>query len=98
MTQKFVIQEALKFISEHPDIALKFLGSDLEMPNIPLPTMGGHTFWTTLAECNGYRLQQNQFTHHARILDSNDVRIAWGTLNGMEKALDRLVNFSKKYS
>lgn len=98
MTQKLVIQEALKFISEHPDIALKFLESDLEMPNIPFPTMGGHALWTTLVEFNGYRLQQNQFTHHARILNSSDVRIAWGTLNGMEKALDRLVSFSQKYS
>ncbi len=98
MTQEFVIKEALKFIAEHPDIARNFLESDLEMPNIPFPTMGGHTFWTTLAEFNGYRLQQNQFTHHARILDCNDIRIAWGTLGGMEKALDRLADFSKKYS
>lgn len=72
--------------------------AELEMPNIPTPTMGGHRFWTTLAEFNGYRLQQNQFTHHARILNANDVRIAWGTLNGMEKALDRLILFAQKYA
>ena len=97
MLQSSAIEEALKFIASHPEIALKVLNAELEMPNIPTPTMGGHRFWTTLAECNGYRLQQNQLTHHARILNANDVRIAWGTLSGMKKALDRLVEFSKTY-
>ena len=98
MLQTSAIEEALKFIASHPEIALKVLNAELEMPNIPTPTMGGHRFWTTLAEFNGYRLQQNQFTHHARILNANDVRIAWGTLNGMEKALDRLILFAQKYA
>ena len=66
------------------------------MPNIPFPTMGGHTFWTNLCEYQGYKLQQNQFTHHARILDSNDIRIAWGTVNGMEKTLERMANMATK--
>ena len=98
MLQSSAIEEALKFIASHPEIALKVLNAELEMPNIPTPTMGRHRFWTTLAEFNGYRLQQNQLTHHARILNANDVRIAWGTLNGMEKALDRLILFAQKYA
>lgn len=97
MSQSFVLEEVLKFIASHPEIAKSVFESELEMPNIPMKTMGGHTFWTTLAEFDGYRLQQNQVTHHARILDSDDVRIAWGTLNGMEKALDRLARFAEKY-
>ena len=60
--------------------------------------MGGHTFWTTVAETGGYRLQQNQLTHHARILDAEDTRIAWGTINGMQKALQRLVDASEQYA
>ena len=94
MLQSSAIEEALKFIASHPEIALKVLNAELEMPNIPTPTMGGHR----LAEFNGYRLQQNQLTHHARILNANDVRIAWGTLSGMEKALDRLILFAQKYA
>ena len=89
MLQSSAIEEALKFIASHPEIALKVLNAELEMPN---------RFWTTLAEFNGYRLQQNQLTHHARILNANDVRIAWGTLSGMEKALDRLILFAQKYA
>lgn len=53
MLQSSAIEEALKFIASHPEIALKFLNAELEMPNIPTPTMGGHRFWTTLAEFNG---------------------------------------------
>ena len=37
------------------------------------------------------------FTHHARILDSNNVRIAWGTINGMEKAMNRMAGHLHKY-
>lgn len=95
MLQSFTIEKALEFIASHPEIAKNAL--DAEMPNIPMKTMGGHKFWITLAEFDGYRLQQNQLTHHARILDGNDVRIAWGTLSGMENALDRLARFSEKY-
>ena len=59
--------------------------------------MGGKTFWNTLTEVNGWKLQQNMITHHARILNNSNVRIAWGTINGMEKALGRMIRFAQKY-
>ncbi|MCR4891527.1 MAG: SHOCT domain-containing protein [Lachnospiraceae bacterium] len=31
-------------------------------------------------------------TRHARIIDQNNVRHAWGTINGMYKALERIVH------
>ena len=40
MLQSSAIEEALKFIASHPEIALKFLNAELEMPNIPTPTIG----------------------------------------------------------
>ena len=58
--------------------------------------MGGNVMWTTLAKVNGLKLQQNQITHHARILNADDVRIAWGTVNGMQKAIRRLANLSEQ--
>lgn len=79
MIDERIIKLALDFLLKFPDEGMNILNSDLCMPNIPFPTMGGHTFWTNLCEYQGYKLQQNQFTHHARILDSNDIRIAWGT-------------------
>lgn len=91
---------ALEILSEKmldPSDISDILNSELSLPNIKFPTMGGNVFWITLAECNGWKLQQNDFTHHARILDNNDVRIAWGTINGMYKALDRLVASAQRY-
>ena len=76
---------------------LDILDMELSLPNIPLPTMGGEVFWNTLVEYNGWKLQQNMLTHHARILNSEDVRIAWGTINGMTKTMDRMVEHLHRY-
>lgn len=82
---------ALKLIEGNAGTALNFLNKELSAPNIPTQTMGGEVFWTNLAEYKGWKLQQNTFTKHARILDPKNVRRAWGTVNGMYAALDRLV-------
>ena len=37
---------------------------ELDMPNVPLGTMGGHVWWKDLASYNGMRLQQNHITKH----------------------------------
>lgn len=47
-------------------------------PNLPTKTAGGKIFWDTLDRRNGWKLQQNIFTGHFRILDPEDVRQAWG--------------------
>ncbi|HJC47159.1 MAG TPA: SHOCT domain-containing protein [Candidatus Lachnoclostridium pullistercoris] len=76
---------------------LKILDSELSLPNIPTPTLGGEVFWNNIAEYGGWKLQQNMITHHARILNSDNVRIAWGTINGMIKAMDRMAAQLHKY-
>lgn len=92
--------EVFRELDEKTDISkelLNILDMELSLPNIPFPTMGGEVFWNTLVEHNGWKLQQNMFTHHARILNSDNIRIAWGTINGMEKAMDRMVRHLHKY-
>lgn len=69
---------------------------DREMPNIPFPTMGGRVFWNTIASRGGYKLQQNMFTGHARILNSDDVRIAWGGIDAMTRVMDRMLKYMKE--
>lgn len=61
------------------------------MPNIPFPTMGGQVFWNELANVNGWRVQENQITHHCRVLNPDDVRVAWGGYEATMKAFERLV-------
>lgn len=90
------VEKALNFLLEHPELAKEIFDSELSMPNIPTKTMGGNAMWTTLAEVKGLKLQQNQITHHARILNADNVRVAWGTVNGMQKAIRRLANISEQ--
>lgn len=90
--------DALKIMSGSPAAVasfLKILEAEIAMPNIPTPTMGGEVLWNTLCESHGWRLQQNMITHHARILNEKNVRIAWGTFNGMERALKRFIELSE---
>lgn len=49
------------------------------LPNVKSATLGGNVFWVTLRHKNGWKLQQNVFTEHYRILDQNNIRHAWGT-------------------
>ena len=82
MTENF-LEEGLKLLS---------LGEVLpSLPNIPFPTMGGEVFWNDLANYNAWRVQQNQLTHHCRILKPDNVRIAWGGYKAMMNAFERLL-------
>ena len=47
-----ILEKGLEFLVTHPEAAKRILDSEIEMPNIPFPTMGGEVFWTTLAEFN----------------------------------------------
>lgn len=51
----------------------------LAHPNLPAKTLGGREFWGDVAFRQGWRIQQNVFTEHFRLLDPSDVRQAWGT-------------------
>ena len=85
-----VIEKGLDILSRHPEIIESVFNSKISMPNIPTMTNGGKVMWYTMCESNGLRLQQNTFTQHARILDSENRRIAWGTLNAMKEKLQEI--------
>lgn len=73
--QQKIIEAFLKAIDTGEIIDLL---RNVSMPNIPMKTMGGKTFWNELAECKGWRLQKNMITQHCRILDPEGIRRAWG--------------------
>ena len=58
--KEVVVEKALNFLLDHPELAKDIFDSELSMPNIPTKTMGGNVMWTTLAKVNGLKLQQNQ--------------------------------------
>lgn len=47
------------------------------LPNIQFKTFGGSVFWDTLETRNGWKLQQNAYSGHYRILDPLNIRQAW---------------------
>jgi hypothetical protein len=47
------------------------------LPNLAVKTFGGNIFWETIDSRSGWKLQQNVFTEHFRILDTENVRQAW---------------------
>lgn len=94
-------KELLKIVATAPQLLHSvndILNEEISLPNIPTPTLGGEVFWNTLAEYNGWRLQQNMITQHCRIIDQDNVRRAWGTKNGMIKALETVKANRKKFS
>ena len=58
--------------------------------NLALKTTGGTQLWTDHCYREGFRIQQNALTGHWRLLDSEDVRQAWGTRAQCVSALDEL--------
>ena len=85
------ILEAFSLGTEVSEDLMKIIESESSMPNIPFPTMGGLVFWRNIAEFNGWKFQQNMLTQHARILDSDDVRIAWGTVDEMSRIMEKMI-------
>ncbi len=55
-----------------------------EYINIPTPTLGGKVFWETLETRGELRLQRNIITGHCRVLNSHDIRVAWGEEGAMK--------------
>lgn len=80
-------RSGLRVLSYNPKLIGTLCSLIGSMPNIDFPTMGGHFCWDTLAESNGWQLQKNKFTDHCRILDSSNIRKAWGSEDAMKRAL-----------
>lgn len=69
------------------ELSYKQLG---DCPNIETQTLGGEKFWKITDKHNGYVLQRNDFLHHSRILDSKNVRKAWGSDIAMKEKFRRI--------
>lgn len=61
-------------------------------PNLPMPTLGGVLSWADRFAEHGYRIQQNMVTGHFRLLDPEDVRIAWGTYAACKRAYQQIAD------
>lgn len=82
--------KALVYLATHPEKIGEVLDKAGKMPNVKMKTMGGHVFWTDLANHNGWRLQKNDVFRNCRILNPNDERIAWGGESEMIKLMESI--------
>ncbi|TWU58747.1 Alpha/beta hydrolase family protein [Rubripirellula tenax] len=64
--------------------------------NIPTKTGGGTQLWTDHVYRGGFRVQQNVWTGHWRLIDDADVRRAWGSREGCQAKLDRMKPLTAK--
>lgn len=55
------------------------------LPNIEVGTSGGQQMWTDVRYPYPWRIQCHALTGHYRLLDENDTRHAWGTLEACEE-------------
>lgn len=55
--------------------------------NLPMKTLGGRQFWGDVRFFYDWRIQHCVLDDHYRLLDGNDVRHAWGTLEACERRL-----------
>jgi hypothetical protein len=60
--------------------------------DIQLPTLGGPKFWTDQHLYFGYRIQQNSVTNHCRLLDSENVRLRFGSYEQCVAKLNEIRN------
>ena len=61
-----------------------------DMPTVEGKVMDAGFWWDTLAETNGWKLQRNKVTGHGRIIDPRKVRKAWGAVEEMAKAFEKV--------
>jgi DNA-binding XRE family transcriptional regulator len=70
-------------------IALAFKDIDVDYPK----TWGGRVWWKTIYEKKCYRIQQNMFSQHYRLLDQENRRIyASFSLKETEEILEEIFN------
>ena len=61
-----------------------------DLPTVEGKVMDAGFWWDTLAETNGWKLQRNKVTGHGRIIDPRKVRKAWGAVEEMPKAFEKV--------
>lgn len=57
------------------------------MPNVKLPTLGGKQFWADVHFFHQWRIQRDVLTGHHRLLNPENQRELWGTLDACRSRL-----------
>jgi len=63
---------------------------NIDSREFAMKTFGGRQFWSDVLFFHGWRIQQNYFTEHYRLLDKDDHRHASGTLKFCKQQLEEI--------
>lgn len=89
-----VSKKPLAIVDPVEAVNLKEATTDADGPksrlNVPTKTLGGREFWGDVVHFHDWRIQQNVFTKHYRLIDGTDTRRAWGTREQCQVALDEI--------
>ncbi len=61
-----------------------------EFPTVEMSVIDAGVWWEVVAEAKGWKLERNKITGHARILDPQKVRKAWGPLPELTKSFEKV--------
>jgi pimeloyl-ACP methyl ester carboxylesterase len=59
-------------------------------PNLEMPTLGGMQLWGDVFWYAGWRIQENVYTGHCRLLSPDDERHAWGPFEACRAAFEEV--------
>ncbi len=84
-----ILRDALGGDMSDVIIAVAFKDIDVDYPQ----TWGGKTWWDTISEKKGFKIQQNILSQHYRLLDKGDRRIFSGfELKEVEEMREEMIN------
>lgn len=86
--RKFLAANSLGLLAGHCPALFAQTRSSLDANwNLRAPTLGGTQVWADVSCFHQYRIQHNVLTDHYRLLDSKNVRLAWGSLEACQDKL-----------
>ena len=96
-----LITDTMARLFPHADLLAAVLReySDSFAPNMQFPTLGGNVWYDNIFSVEGWRVQQQRTSglqSHYRILDQNNVRVAW--IMQPEKLLNALRDYEQKHA
>ena len=86
--RKFLVAGAVAWIGSRVErLRAQVTPASAERWNLPSPTFGGTQLWADVQFFHRYRIQKNVLTGHHRLLDPNNIRLAWGPLEACQSKL-----------
>jgi hypothetical protein len=74
------------------DISDLIIAVALRDVDVDYPNWGGKIWWKSITEMKGYRIQQNMFSRHYRLLDQGNRRIHTSfNLKEIEEVMEEII-------